>query len=105
MGKSHLHKYKQVIQGSERIVREQVGIRNGRPVFKKRLVKLNSGRVIYRCILPGCHHYIPIEMMEGREFECWNCGGKGVFTKEMKTLEKPRHHECRVGNNNDTSNN
>jgi len=52
-----------------------------------------SGTRIYKCILPGCHHYILEEFIEGKISVCWYCGEDFVIGKRAKRLKKP-HCDC-----------
>jgi hypothetical protein len=57
---NHIHKYRKVNLGG-----------NG----KKYLV--------YRCMKPGCSHYIPCMMAEGKLAECYRCHMPFVITRPM----------------------
>lgn len=38
---------------------------------------------VYKCIKPGCSHYIPIALAEGRLCECNRCGELMVIGKQV----------------------
>jgi hypothetical protein len=33
-----------------------------------------SGYVVYKCMLPGCSHYIDAALVAGKQTICWRCG-------------------------------
>ena len=55
-----------------------------------------SGHVIYKCMLPGCPHFLPYdELAIGRESLCWGqCGGPVIIDREMVMHNKRRHPRC-----------
>ncbi len=69
MTEKHIHKY----------VRKVIG---------------RKGFTVYQCVKPGCSHFIRMELVEGREAECWRCGRQMVMTKKASTLKKPHCAEC-----------
>jgi hypothetical protein len=89
----HIHKYKQTLLGGEKILREQIP---GTKRYKKTLIK-TGGSIVYKCMIPGCTHFIDKGLLEGRESICWICGDKMVITSEAAKLVKPRHWDCRPG--------
>jgi hypothetical protein len=58
-----------------------------------------NGRVFYKCMLPGCSHYLPVaDLAIGRESLCWgNCNRLVVITKEdvMREVKRPMCSECK----------
>jgi len=68
---SHIHKYLRVI--------------NNKP----------PGYVVYKCIIPGCTHWLRRELLIGREAICWRCGTSMFLTKPDLDMKKPRHYDCR----------
>lgn len=85
MSEDHVHKYIRVILGGKKIVR----------IDGKRFIKPKEGYVVYKCILPGCNHYVPRELAVGRKSICWFCGGELVLNMENTTKKKPTHVYCR----------
>lgn len=73
----HLHKYKKVDIGS-----------NGKEYH------------VYRCMKPGCNHYIPISQAEGRVCECNRCGEPMIITKQSlwgssgRAMARPHCPDC-----------
>lgn len=61
---NHLHKYKKV----------NLARKKGKDKF-----------LVYRCQVPTCTHYIPLNLAEGRVCECNRCGGVMVITKATLT--------------------
>lgn len=76
---NHLHKYKKV-----NIARK----RNKEPFL------------VYKCQVPTCTHYIPLNLAEGKVCECNRCGGIMVITKETLTrsnggaMSLPHCNDC-----------
>lgn len=54
----HLHKYKKVNLG-----------RNGKDYF------------VYRCMITGCSHYVPVHLSENKVCECNRCGEPMIINK------------------------
>ena len=56
-----------------------------------RRVRMGKGKdyVVYRCILPGCSHYINKELAPGRESICWECGKTFFMTTRSLQQAKP----------------
>lgn len=46
-------------------------------------------RVIFRCVLPGCMHYITEEFIVGKESICWRCPKVFVIQGRMKYRTRP----------------
>lgn len=73
----HLHKYKKVNLGQ-----------NGKEYL------------IYRCMKPGCSHYIPVAMSEGKLCECDRCHEPMIITKIVmqgsggKPMARPHCPNC-----------
>lgn len=52
--------------------------------------------VVYRCMLPGCSHYVPENQIEGRESVCWGCSKVLIVkAKHGWIREKPLCNTCR----------
>ena len=70
---NHVHKYKRVDIGGK-------------------------GYIIYRCMIPGCSHYLPTkELIINRETLCWDCNRITVYTQEMynRKIMDPLCEDCR----------
>jgi hypothetical protein len=94
----HVHKYKQIILNAEHVERRRVADRpDGRPRYKKFLIKSDKGTIVYKCMLPKCNHFIAKALVQGRESICWVCNQPVIITAEMMNLVKPRHFHCRSG--------
>jgi len=48
----------------------------------------------FRCILPGCRHYLTKEFAEGVMSNCYRCGQDFVLTKRNMKLETPHCDSC-----------
>lgn len=59
----------------------------------KRFVWPNGSRA-YRCILPGCTHFIAEHLILGREALCPRCGSIFVVNEKQSKLAKP-HCGCK----------
>jgi hypothetical protein len=60
--------------------------------------KLGKKYHIYRCILPGCTHFISINFAVGRLSLCNQCDDSLILTDEMvfiNRLAEPLCEECR----------
>jgi hypothetical protein len=79
-----VHKYMRILVGGTKIVK-----RDG-----KRYIEKTGGTPIYKCMIPGCGHYLTREMVLGRLSICWKCGGQMVMSAYSVTLKKPHHREC-----------
>lgn len=64
---------------------------NGPHKYKR--VRAKTGTILWRCMLPGCPHYIRDEFIEGQESLCWRCDQVMVIERVTKHL-KPHHREC-----------
>lgn len=84
---NHIHKYQAQELGGERIVRE-----NG----KKKLIKV-GGYPIYRCVIPGCSHYLPRSNTLGARCICHRCGEEMTMLTYNLNEVRPHHRECRKG--------
>lgn len=61
--------------------------------YQRFLVKgaKSVSEAIYRCMHPGCPHYLTDRFIKGAIAECWRCGSEFVITKEYK---KPHCDKC-----------
>lgn len=72
-------------------------VHNGHHKYER--VSAPSGYEIYKCMMPGCSHYLPfLALAIGRLSHCWSCDGEVELTQEMvnkwKTV-KPRCEKCK----------
>lgn len=56
-----------------------------------------SGRIIYRCVIPGCTHYLFEEVVAGQQSICNRCEKEFVLTKAAMKRSKPHCLECTRG--------
>jgi DNA-directed RNA polymerase subunit RPC12/RpoP len=49
---------------------------------------------VFRCVLPGCRHYLRPEFAEGAYSLCPRCGGQFVLNSRNMKLENPHCDEC-----------
>jgi len=60
----------------------------------KRMILGNGTYKIYKCIIPGCTHYLPVHLAENALCECNRCGEPMIMTKVAMTLARPHCLEC-----------
>jgi hypothetical protein len=58
-----------------------------------------SGRIVFKCSIPGCVHHIREELAEGRLTICHRCNNEIVLTKLNMKLAKPHCDDCTVRKN------
>lgn len=63
-------------------------------IHKYELKKLGKYEV-YKCMQPGCRHYIAKGLAENRLSICWKCSEAFVLMKEVMHMHKPKCQECR----------
>ena len=51
---------------------------------------------IFRCIKPGCSHYIDAGLIIGKISVCPRCGDPFIIDKSLSLLALPHCHECTV---------
>ncbi len=63
--------------------------------FRRSAAEIKAGKlVIFRCIRPGCSHFVTRNFVIGRLAECWACGL--TFAMSEKSLQMKPHCGCRV---------
>jgi len=60
-------------------------------IHKYRKDVLGKDYEIYRCVLPGCNHYISSQLIRGKFSICWRCGEP--FVIKIKHA-KPHCDDC-----------
>lgn len=50
--------------------------------------------IIWRCMVPGCPHYVSNEMILGRKSLCHKCGDVFVMTQDKMRRKKPKCDKC-----------
>jgi hypothetical protein len=68
-------------------------------IHKYYLAKMGSRPwKIYRCAVPGCPHFIPVEkMVYNRQSICWECGDVFILGQRHRRVVKPKCDTCRKG--------
>lgn len=56
--------------------------------------KFRTGTQIYKCVLPGCSHYILAQFVINKVSICWRCGEDFVINKRASDLKKPTCDDC-----------
>lgn len=49
---------------------------------------------IFRCMIPGCTHYVPRDLVIGNMSICWRCGQEFQMTAASTYLKKPHCSAC-----------
>ena len=49
---------------------------------------------IYKCMIPGCTHYVPRDLVIGNETICWKCNKTIIMDSQMTYLAKPHCKKC-----------
>ena len=62
----------------------------------------SKGFIIYRCILPGCTHFISADLIIGRESICNKCDKPFIITINL-ALARPHCIDCTKGRKSDIS--
>jgi len=57
-------------------------------------VTLGKDYVVFRCMKPGCTHYIDIKLAPNRLCECNRCGEPMVLGKYAMSLVRPHCDNC-----------
>ena len=52
--------------------------------------------VVYRCMIPGCTHYIPKALLINRIANCPYCGNDFLITRELARRERLHCSSCTV---------
>ncbi len=63
-------------------------------IHKYQRTTLGKNFLIYRCMVPGCSHYVSAKLMLNRICECWRCGNPMVIDKYSAHLAKPHCENC-----------
>lgn len=67
-----------------------------RHIHKYKRVKIgkNKDYEVYRCMVPGCSHYVQAELVENRETICWLCDKPFILAVHLLRM-KPICEPCR----------
>lgn len=60
-----------------------------------RVIQDKSGYTAYKCVIPGCTHWLRKELLIARESICWICNTAMILNTQDLTMKKPRHYGCR----------
>lgn len=52
------------------------------------------GKALYRCVRPGCTHYLREEFIVGQRCICWRCEEEFVIEQKQKKLKKLHCRSC-----------
>lgn len=59
-------------------------------IHRYQRTKLGDNFIVYRCMLPGCAHYIRKELIMGKLCNCYRCGEDFIIGK--KEMRRVRPH-------------
>jgi len=58
-------------------------------------IERKSDHVVYKCMLPGCPHFLPYEELAiGRISLCWGCGAEVELDREMVMHNHRKRPKC-----------
>jgi len=63
-------------------------------IHKYSRVKSTNGNIVYRCMLPGCTHYVPKYLVKGRISLCHVCKEPMIMDSFAMRRVNPRHVTC-----------
>lgn len=70
--------------------------------IKKKIGKKGTLQyIVWKCMIPGCTHYIKNELAENRHTICWRCGVVMVLDKLVMELTRPHCSKCTRGKKDD----
>ena len=68
--------------------------------YQKKDIGSNKKYEVYKCMIPGCSHYISLKQAEGKLAICHSCNDAFVITRSTltgssgKPLAKPKCPDC-----------
>ena len=62
--------------------------------YQKGKLSASTGTVIYKCVLPGCSHYILPTLLKHRESICHRCDKPFIILREHERMAKPHCSNC-----------
>lgn len=62
-------------------------------IYKKKVLGTNGFKV-FKCMKPGCTHYVRVDLAENALCACNRCGEAMVLTKAAMQLVKPHCPDC-----------
>lgn len=72
--------------------------RQDHKVHKYKRVEWGKNKtIVFRCMLPGCSHYVHEEFVRGRMSLCWKCGNPFVMNPDKERRVKPKCDACQHG--------
>ncbi len=63
-------------------------------LHKYKRIDLGNKFMVYKCQRPGCSHYVPIKLSEGKLCECNRCNQPMIMTKATMDLARPHCIDC-----------
>lgn len=64
-----------------------------------RYVRVRLGKndyTVFRCVRPGCAHYVRQELVIGKIAQCWRCDDEFVMNQKTALLKKPHCAKCTI---------
>lgn len=72
--------------------------RNHKGPHKYQRVRWGKNKtIIFKCMRPGCTHYLHPEMMKGQDSICWSCGDIFMMNPDKLRRKKPKCDKCQSG--------
>lgn len=59
--------------------------------------------IVFKCMLPGCTHYTPKDLVVGNETICWRCGKTFQMASVHTYMAKPHCVACTKGRKGEAS--
>jgi hypothetical protein len=63
--------------------------------YRRQKIGKAKNYIIYRCMRPGCAHYIAEDFIEGRRSICWRCDEEFTITHKLLRI-KPVCEKCKL---------
>ena len=63
-------------------------------LHKYKRIDLGNKFMVYKCTRPGCNHYVPVKLSEGKLCECNRCNNPMVISKVTMDLARPHCIDC-----------
>jgi hypothetical protein len=64
--------------------------------YEKTKLGKKKDYIIFRCVLPGCSHFVLPETLKGRECECFICHKTFILGPLSKLTTRPHCSDCRL---------
>lgn len=55
-----------------------------------------NGTIVWRCVLPGCSHYLHDQFIDGKRSLCNECRAVFIMNKDKMRRKKPKCDRCQM---------